>query len=470
MPDAMVAVTHSPGASYADAAAVRRLVLDAVAAVLTPGADVDDATWNPLGTILPEGGRIHVLPNFVSHRRSFEKDEHTFLGKVTHAAVLQPILALACRAAGQGGRVSVGNAPIQGCDYPRVVAETGLAAVLQRMEQSSPPIELVDLRGIRSRWTATGALLAQETTDEELVAVDLGEHSLLEPLYAGGSAPRFRVGDYAGSETEAYHGRGRHVYMINRRVLDADLIISVPKLKTHEKVGITCVVKGAVGAIGRKECLAHHRAGGSAAGGDEFRGNAPLQRAMSAMLEVAAEQPISMRGNLLRIAGKSMFRAVRLLDPAGAGGAWSGNDTAWRMAVDIARVLRFARPDGSLADTPQRQHVAVVDGIVSGEGTGPLRPAPRDSAVVIAGADAAAVDWACALLMGADPARIPIVREAFASTRYPLTEVRPDTLRFVLNGKHCAATDLAALLPPHVLPPGWTTAARTRAVPATATP
>lgn len=43
--------------------------------------------------------------------------------------------------------------------------------------------------------------------------------------------------------------------------MDADVIVHVPKLKTHEKVGITCALKGVVGS---KECLAHYRAGGPA--------------------------------------------------------------------------------------------------------------------------------------------------------------------------------------------------------------
>jgi hypothetical protein len=35
-----------------------------------------------------------------------------------------------------------------------------------------------------------------------------------------------------------------------------NLIISVPKIKTHEKVGVTCELKGCGGAIDLKQCPA----------------------------------------------------------------------------------------------------------------------------------------------------------------------------------------------------------------------
>lgn len=43
-------------------------------------------------------------------------------------------------------------------------------------------------------------------------------------------------------------------------------------------------------------------------------------------------------------------------------GNWWGNDTTWRMVVDLNRILRYARPDGSTATLPQRQAVSLIDG------------------------------------------------------------------------------------------------------------
>ena len=103
-------------------------------------------------------------------------------------------------------------------------------------------------------------------------------------------------------------------------------------------------------------------------------------------------------------------------------GAWYGNDTAWRMAIDLARILHYADSSGQLHDTPQRRHLALVDGIVAGEGNGPLDPRPAAAGVLIFGDDVAVVDRAACHLMGFRPEAIPLVREAFRQQRWPITK------------------------------------------------
>lgn len=474
-----VSVVHEPGVRYPDTTArygpdpafveaprrpgaalnpaygmVRRALLDAGCDAGRAGT----AAWNPLGDFVAAGRRIHVLPNFVMQRRGFEPDERTFFAKVTHAAVLQPVLDYAILAAGSADLVSIGNAPIQGCDYHRIVAETGLRELLAAdYAPRGHTVTLVDLRGLHATFTRAGALRSRSETAEPVVSIDLGADSLLEPLYArGGAAPRFRVGDYPGSATAAFHGPGRHVYVINRRVLDADLIVSVPKLKAHEKVGLTCSLKGTVGTIARKECLAHHRLGGPGQGGDEYPRDLLAARLTSGLLEYVSNQPISPWSNALRVVATTAFRAFRKLAPGTMGGSWAGNDTAWRMALDIARIMLYATPDGRMADTPQRRHVAVIDGIVSGMRDGPLHPTPRDTGAVLFGDDACLLDWTCALVCGWDPARIPLLRESFALPRWPLTTARTRDLSVRLNGAAIPPAELPRRFsPPHVPPAGW---------------
>lgn len=416
------------------------------------------AAWNPFGPLVRAGGRVHVLPNFVAERRDYEQSEEAFFAKVTHASVLHPILDLALRAVGPSGVVSVGNAPLQAARFERVCRDVGLEELLRaEFATAGRRIEVADLRGLKTEWNAAGALKSREETSESLVPVDIGHDSLLDELYDPERAePKFRVGDYAAGDTESFHRHGSHVYLVNRRVLDAQLLISVPKLKTHEKVGITCAIKGTVGSIGRKECLAHHRRGGPSAHGDEYPVDSPVHRMMSNMLESAATQPMTFIGNAHRILSKTFFRTLRLINPGSVGGAWSGNDTAWRMALDIARILRYARPDGSLATTPQRRHIAIVDGIISGEGNGPLRASARHTGAIVSGTDICAVDWACALLMGMSPNRIPLLREAFANIALPLTSIESRDIRYLLNGESIEVDELSRVVsPPHVMPAGW---------------
>jgi hypothetical protein len=136
-------------------------------------------------------------------------------------------------------------------------------------------------------------------------------------------------------------------------------------------------------------------------------------------------------------------------------GAWSGNDTAWRMTVGIARILRYARPDGTLSTTPVRQHLVLVDGIVGGEGEGPLRPSPRHSGVVLFSPDVCAADTACAVVMGYDPRDIPLVSNSFARHRFALTEDAMHDVRFVVNGQHVPTDEVPRAQPQFVPPKGW---------------
>lgn len=106
-------------------------------------------------------------------------------------------------------------------------------------------------------------------------------------------------------------------------------------------------------------------------------------------------------------------------------GNWWGNDTVWRMCLDLNKCLFYGAPDGTLRPpTPssRKTHLVLVDGIVGGEGSGPLNPDPVRSGVVVFGAHPVSTDAACAYLMGFDPERIPVVREAFRCVRYPLAE------------------------------------------------
>src|SRR6185295_10457402 len=84
-------------------------------------------------------------------------------------------------------------------------------------------------------------------------------------------------------------------------------------------------------------------------------------------------------------------------------GSWSGNDTIWRTALDLNRILVYGRADGTLADSPQRRVLHIVDAVIAGQGDGPLSPSPLPLGLLVAGENPAAVDWVGAILLGYDP-------------------------------------------------------------------
>lgn len=416
------------------------------------------ARWNPLGRWIDRGANVFVLPNLVVDRRG-EESVSDFQGKCTHGSVVRAVLDYATISAGSAARVGFGNAALQSCDYAKVARETGMSEVARfYRERTGAEVGPCDLRAVVSRWTRYGAMLERyEQRPEDVVLVDLGADSLLDELYRGSSPVEVRVSDYDHRDIKEFHAPGRHVYAVHRRVLEADTIISVPKLKTHEKVGITCALKGAVGAIARKECLAHHRKGGPGQRGDEYPRDTPVHSLASELADRVTLLDSGLTSNVSRVASKGLYKMLRIGRNGIMAGAWHGNDTAWRMALDIARILRFARSDGSLAETPQRRHLVFVDGIVGGEGEGPVYPRAKPAGVVMFGTDPAWTDYACALVMKFAPESIPLVANALRPMRYPATGPAPQGLRIVMNGEPVDAGALTRLLEEGFAPPkGWT--------------
>jgi uncharacterized protein DUF362 len=118
-------------------------------------------------------------------------------------------------------------------------------------------------------------------------------------------------------------------------------------------------------------------------------------------------------------------------DNIGVEGSWSGNDTIWRTCLDLNRILLYGREDGTVADSPQRKVIHIVDAIVAGQGDGPLKPEPLPLGLLIAGGNAVAVDLVCAGLLGYDPNRIPCVSNAFDQFRWPLDTFKANQITLV---------------------------------------
>jgi uncharacterized protein (DUF362 family) len=394
--------------------------------------------WNPLGELVKPGQRVFVLCNFVQHRRANESDE-AFAGKCTHGSVVRALVDYLLLA---GARVQFGNAPVQSCNWESVLEQTGAARVVAFYAQRSLPVEAVDLRMSVSERDALGNVTKSVERDaaKDTIDIDLGASSLLDEPSRHGA--RYRVQDYSPDRTEAFHAVGKHIYVIHRAVLEADVVFSLPKLKTHEKVGVTCAVKGCVGAVGHKDCLAHHRFGPPAQGGDEYpRDPLGLFRAASWLHDRV--QRSGSKGGAMRIADNFLRRVLRQINPSVAG-AWWGNDTAWRMAVDLACIVEYADAHGVMHHTRVRRNYSLVDGVVGGQGRGPLRPDPVPSGTLFFADDVYLADTAAAMLMGFDPRAVPHLRYHGS--------VAP---RVVANGNAGGLETLQPLAVPYEPPPGW---------------
>jgi uncharacterized protein (DUF362 family) len=409
------------------------------------------ASWNPLSAIVRPGMSVVVKPNWVMHRCDSPASWDCL---ITHPALLDPLCRYILKAA--PSRLTVGDAPVQGCDFEQLMATSGTGEMLARLPAGATALSVKDFRLVTVDDDRRHAARRSTTrTEADYVRFDLAGDSLLEPITTGDRP--FRVTMYDPRALEATHARGRHQYLVARELIEADVVFNAPKLKTHKKACVTGALKNLVGINGHKAFLPHHRKGGGDQGGDAYPGRSIFKGAAEEAYDVANR----MAGGRAKAA---LFRGAGVLErvatapdaPVGVEGSWHGNDTIWRTSLDLQRLLRYGRTDGGLRDEPQRTIVSVTDAVIAGEGEGPIAPMPYPLGLVTLSTSPAAAEWVHAALMGFDPRRIPIVAHAFDAFRYPLAPCAPEDVRVRHQGRTLTTAAAQRALGGRFTPPiGW---------------
>jgi hypothetical protein len=355
------------------------------------------------------------------------------------------------------------EAPQHDCDFSRVREWAGLDAIARLYEsQLGVEFPILDLRREAVVYR-DGVIVERHALPGDpkgYRAVDLGLRSF---FFGSGLAPeRFRGADYDPAPTALHHSGGKNEYLLSETVLHADLIVNLPKLKTHKKTGVTLALKNLVGVNGDKNWLPHHCVGSVTEGGDEYPGDALVDGARSRATELA-------RRLLAKGRARSLLRFARRAEHALRGeefiraGNWYGNDTTWRMCLDLNRCVYFSDADGVHLDAvePLRNVLTLLDGIVAGEGEGPLAPRDRPFGVILAATDPVALDVVAIRLMGFDERRVAKVREAMRDPGPRVTAVRSpeDIALFECDPSNFATVpaSLHALTParPFLAHSGW---------------
>ena len=372
--------------------------------------------WNPLGEVIRPGDRVLIKPNLVMHAMESAGEAEVLM---THASVVRAVLDYVALALAGQGRVTIGDSPLQSADFGLICRQSGLEALVGWFrEKSGLEVDLVDFR--RSRVLTERGIIQERFPlpgdPEGYRAVNLGLRSYLTPLDS--DFHRYRVTDYVPREMRGHHNATTHEYLAPNSLLGADVVINLPKLKTHRKGGITCAMKNLVGVNGNKDWLPHHRVGSPVEGGDEYPERSVLKRLVSGLSDSLAGHRPGLSYNLL---WRVRRMAAALARAAGTDriweGSWYGNDTLWRMVLDLITVLFYGDKEGLLEVAPVRSHFAVVDAIVAGEGEGPLHAAARRSSMLLGGANPLAVDAVAATLVGLDLRKIPMTGAGFEVAR-----------------------------------------------------
>ncbi len=423
----------APGGVAAAPNPVYALFRDTLAGLGLDRARFGSPEWNPLGEFVRPGQRVVIKPNFVQHFHGKGGGTDVLLthGSLIRAALDYALLALRDEGGGDRGRVAIGDAPLQRGDFREIVRLARLPEIRAFLAAAgAPEIAVVDFRRERAiidqhNWIVGKDELGGDPTGYRAVAFhERSLHAGIERDFA-----RYRVTNYDPAVMPAHHHVGHHEYLIPQTILSADLVINLPKWKSHHKAALTGALKNLVGINGQKDWLPHHRAGSVAEGGDEYLEKNLFESLHTRITEWEDVNPVLWQRRLLHLARRGASRLGKATSRTGyREGSWYGNDTLWRTILDLNRALVYADAAGVLRESRQRHVLSIVDGIVAGEGQGPLSNDPRPIGALIGGTSSAAVDaWLCRL-MGFDYRKTPSVARAFDPFDLPLAPGPVDAL------------------------------------------
>ena len=428
------------GLPYAVGCQAQNMVYDGVREVFRNlGFDKehqDSASWNPLKDYVQPGQKVVIKPNLVRGEHPY--GDAYMESMITHASVIRPIIDYVLLATGGNVTIMVGDVPLQDCRWDDAVAKSGLRALADFYAGENIDIDLVDMRfeiAYVNKYDIIDKRAPNPSRNSTMYfAVDLGEQSELIDIID--SAPRFEITDYGKGTVQEHHNKGKNEYLIPKEILEADLFINVPKLKTHRKAGYTCAMKNLIGINGNKSWIAHHTRGVKGKKGDEFN-RISLKKYMQVRLWnwlKLSPMGISAASMLKKIFMRTVWKGKTYKQVSAEGkqtdfffeGSWHGNDTIWRCVKDLNKIVLYADKAGRMSGEKQRKYLCIVDAVWAGEKEGPVEQSPKALGCVFGGLNPVYVDYAASRLMKYNYLDLPTIRYGFQNRWWKLTEKKAE--------------------------------------------
>lgn len=343
---------------------------------------------NPLGDYIKPGNKVFIKPNWVASRwRESCPHRDTLYSVITHPSVIEGVADYVAEALQGEGEIIIGDNPSIDADFQELMDFTEIKKLENKYNVKLTILDLRPLVCDNLKNYGKRNLMVEQTGDPlGNIEINLGKDSLLYGL----DPDRFRGVFDERDETIASHTGETQLYTFARSLYEADVYISIPKMKTHQKVGATLNLKGLVGTISNKNQLVHWQVGYPENKGDEY----PTKEEWEA-------------GKTARVKHR---------------GAWPGNDTIWRMVADLYK--------GMLQR--ERIYLSVIDGIVAGEGQGPFCPTSKNANTIIVGDNLLETDCVAVRYMGFDPMKIRYLAYFLKEPQYKMS---CNDIAVLLDGK-----------------------------------
>jgi len=376
--------------------------------------------WNPLGDLIKPQDSVLIKPNMVEHYNAASFNTDALL---TNGLIIRAILDYVYIALKGVGTIIIGDAPLQTGDFEKTIKILGLDKITEFYNKNtSIKINLIDFRKEISQKNKLGFLTKKTNSGDPLGYTVINLKNDSEFYEINKDYKKFRVTNYDKKKMLKHHNEEKNEYSIPNSVLKSDIIINLPKLKSHRKAGITCSLKNLIGINGSKDWLPHHRIGSTEEGGDEYLYKSARKKILTKLNERMDTATNKLKFFLWRLLHFLINRTKYILpfpDPYFEG-SWYGNDTIPRTITDINKIAFYADKNGKLQDKIQRKMFIIVDAVIAGEKEGPLEPSPKKCGILVAGHNPVAVDLVSSRIMGFDYKKIPTFKYALNSKNYSL--------------------------------------------------
>lgn len=417
---------YAPGEAYpeypfTEISSVKNEVYDMVRqSMFGLGLDAEhfgQAEWNPLGEYIKPGDTIVIKPNLVN---SYEAKEQ-YLCTMTHSSVIRVVVDYCVIA--KAGHIILGDAPVQGADMNVITQDLHLNLLMDFYHEKQIPIEFVDFRSFISKVDKNGLIipLKDETSLPEHIVVHMGKES---KHYTEDVVAEYGICGYDDRKINRFHHGETQDYVINSRILQADVIINIPKPKTHRFAGITGAQKNFIGCCSDKESLPHYTRNSKCVCGDETNNKSIITTLFAYFNKKYMRE--CKNGN--RILAKMyqypyrLFQKIRGKDVY-LQGMWYGNDTIWRTIIDFNKIMRYADKNGQLfIGKEQRKILTIGDMIICGQKEGPLSPDPKKQGMILISKNCAVFDYVFCKIAGFDEKKIPIVHHSIRNDKLSVTD------------------------------------------------
>ena len=227
-------------------------------------------SWNPFGDFIKPGYNVLIKPNFVFDHNIIPEFGTDCL--ITHGSIIRAVIDYVYIALKGSGKIIIGDSPIQSADFNRIINISGLREIVDFYEKNKENIEIkiIDFREEKGYIDNLRGLVREKLDGDPLgySLVDLKEYS--EFFQSAEDCEKLRVTNYNKEDLFEHHMKNEHSYLISQTVLNSDVIINLPKLKTHRKAGFSVALKNIVGINVVKNCLPHHKIGSKEENGDAY--------------------------------------------------------------------------------------------------------------------------------------------------------------------------------------------------------